>query len=166
MSSKPIVLTVVCTANICRSPMAAALLRHALNAETHAPPFRVESAGLAAHEGDPVSDNSVHALQKTGIDISSHRSRILTPERVAASTVIFGMTSGHLRMIETLFPAPLPMLRLFREFAPDGSPEVPDPFGASIDEYVQCRDSLVEAVPGVVRFLFQEVFPRPGSETR
>ncbi len=146
--------------------MAAALLGHALEGEARAPAVEVDSAGIAARTGDPVSENSVYAMKKVGIDISGHRSSQLTPERVSAANAILCMTSSHIHMIETIYPAQHTVLKLFREFAADGNPEVPDPFGGSVDEYLQCRDSLVEAVPGLIRFLFQEVFPRNPGETR
>jgi len=159
MSEKPVTLTIVCTANICRSPMAAGLLRHALEGEPNPPSFRVQSAGLAARDGEAVSENSRIAMERVGIDISDHRSQLLSPEILSESAAVFGMTSDHLRMIETLFPTANGHLRLFREFAASGSSEVPDPFGCSIDDYVQCRDSLLDAIPGLLRFLYQEVFP-------
>tara|TARA_R100000027_G_scaffold67572_1_gene66930 strand:- start:3632 stop:3832 length:201 start_codon:yes stop_codon:yes gene_type:complete len=62
-------------------------------------------------------------------------------------------------MIETLFAKDPSHLRLFRDFADSGSSEVPDPYGGSLDEYVQCRDSLLDAIPGLLRFLYHEVFP-------
>ena len=143
--------------------MAAGLLRHALEGEVNPPPFSVESAGVAARDGDAASKNSVLAMKKVGIDLKKHQSRMLTPERIARSTAIFCMTSDHKRMIETLFPQKGPFLHLFREFADSGSPEVPDPYGGSIDEYIHCRDSLLDAIPGLLRFLYQEVFPSQKS---
>jgi len=140
--------------------MAEALLRHALEGESEVPPFVVDSAGIAAREGEEPSENSVFAMNKVGIDISQHRSSSLTPERIERADAIFCMTSSHLRMIEMIHPARAGALRLFRDFVEDGDSEVPDPFGGPVDEYIQCRDSLVEAIPGLVRFLFQEIFQR------
>ena len=86
----------LCTANICRSPMAAALLAHALKAQPE--PLRsieVISAGVAARDGDRVSANSVQALKKVGLDISAHRSRALTAELVRGALAVFVMTESH-----------------------------------------------------------------------
>src|SRR5580658_3742498 len=77
----PEYIVIVCTANICRSPMAAALLRHALAAQPE--PLRslqVVSAGVAAREDEPATENSIIALKKVGLDLSSHVSRPLTHE--------------------------------------------------------------------------------------
>src|SRR5438105_15283207 len=69
-------IVTICTANICRSPMAAALLQHALAAQPE--PLRnvrVISAGVAARPGEPVSENSVIALKKGGIELAAHRAQ-------------------------------------------------------------------------------------------
>jgi protein-tyrosine-phosphatase len=63
----------VCTANICRSPMAAAMF-NAL-AEDGTLPFRAESAGTAALEGRPMAENSLAALEEVGIHPEAHRAR-------------------------------------------------------------------------------------------
>ncbi len=55
----------VCTANICRSPMAQELF-NAL-AEDTGLPFRAESAGTAALEGRPMAENALAALEEAGI---------------------------------------------------------------------------------------------------
>ena len=72
-------ILVVCTANICRSPMAAGLLEHALAAQPE--PLRslqVIAAGIAARDGELVSENSVIALKKVGIPIAGHKSLPVT----------------------------------------------------------------------------------------
>ncbi len=74
-------ILIVCTGNICRSPMAQGLLAHALSAQPE--PLRrlkVISAGVAAHTGEPISENSVTALKKVGIDIGHLRSQGLSQE--------------------------------------------------------------------------------------
>ena len=69
-------ILVVCTGNVCRSPMGAALLQHALAAQPE--PLRsleVLSAGVASRTGEPASPNAVTALKKVGIDLKGHVSR-------------------------------------------------------------------------------------------
>jgi len=154
MSSNRYILT-VCTANICRSPMAAGLLQHALQAEGE--PLRsiqVLSAGVAAHPGEPVSTNSVTALKKVGIDISGLRSQLLTPRLVKDAMAIFCMTESHRAMIDLRFEPPPRHLYLFREFMPrENEIEIGDPYGGPLSVYEACRDEMVEAVPSLVEFL-------------
>ena len=148
-------ILIVCTGNICRSPMGQGLLAHALSAQPE--PLRslkVISAGVAAHTGEAVSENSVTALKKAGIDIGHLRSQGLTQELLDQALVVFGMTESH-RSIIRMRARPAPEhLYLFREFLPPpASPEIGDPYGGPLKLYESCRDEMVEAVPGIVAFL-------------
>jgi len=151
----PGTIVTVCTANICRSPMAAALLQHALSAQPeplHS--LRVVSAGVSARAGDPVSANSVLALKKVGLDLSGQRSVPLTPAVLNGALAVLCMTEGHRALIHLLFDPPPPHVHLFREFLPvPADREVPDPYGGPLPLYESCRDELVEALPSLVDFL-------------
>jgi protein-tyrosine-phosphatase len=148
-------ILVVCTGNICRSPMGQGLLAHALSAQPE--PLRslkVISAGVAAHTGEGISENSVVALRKTGIDISHLRSQGLTQKMLDDALVVFGMTESHLAIIrQRARPAPA-NLHLFREFLPaPAAKEIGDPYGGPLKLYESCRDEMVEAIPSLVAFL-------------
>ena len=101
-------ILVVCTANICRSPMAAALLKHALAAQPE--PLRsleIISAGVGGRDGDTVSANSVTAMKKVGLDVSGHRSRAVTEELVRGAVAVLGMTESHRAMLQfAMTPVP------------------------------------------------------------
>ena len=146
---------VVCTANICRSPMAAALLQHALDVEVG--PLRecrVTSAGVVARRGDPVSANSVAALKKVGLDISQHRSQPVTPEMLRRAWAVLCMTESHRAMIQVHFDASPRHLYLFREFVPgDVDREIGDPFGGPLALYETVRDEIVESIPSLLKHL-------------
>ena len=153
--SKPGIIIVVCTANICRSPMAAALLQHALAAQTEPlRSFKIISAGVAARAGDPVSENSVLALKKVGLDISKHTSRPLTQKMMDEASLVLGMTESHRAMIQLQAEPPPKNLFLFREFLPQrGDKQIGDPFGGSLKLYESTRDEMVEAIPSLVEFI-------------
>ncbi|MGE9294200.1 low molecular weight protein arginine phosphatase [Ruficoccus sp. ZRK36] len=148
-------VTVVCTANICRSPMGEKLLAHALQAE--AAPLNaivVDSAGVSAFSGEPASVNSVRALKKVGLDASSHQSQGMTQSIIDRSLAIFCMTESHRSLIDMQFQRTTPHIYLFRELMGGGAAvEIPDPFGSSLPAYEAARDSMVEAVPSIVAFL-------------
>ena len=91
-------ILIVCVGNICRSPMAEALLRNALRGKEE---FSVESAGLSALVDEPASEHAVALMSERGIDISSHRARQLQPELVNKADLILVMESGHKKAIET-----------------------------------------------------------------
>jgi len=148
-------IIVVCTANICRSPMGERLLAHGLAAE--ASPLKeltVASAGISAYQGDPASENSVKALRPVGIDLADHRSQQVSQELLDRAFAVFCMTQTHRALIEAHFRPQPPYLYLFRELmGEDASLEIPDPFGRSYPEYELCRDAMVEAIPSILAFL-------------
>jgi protein-tyrosine phosphatase len=151
----PKLIVTVCTANICRSPMAEALLRHALQAE--AEPLRscqVVSAGVAARKGDRISPNSVEALAKVGLRVSDHRSQPLNQELADQADLILCMTESHRAVIGlALDPAPKNVF-LWREFMPaPADREIGDPYGGTLKDYEACRDEMVEALPGLLAHL-------------
>jgi protein-tyrosine-phosphatase len=145
-------IVAVCTANICRSPMAAALLQHALAAQPE--PFRslrVMSAGVAARPGELASENSVIALKKVGIDLSNHRSQALTQQMLNDALAVLCMTESHRAMIQVQADPVPPNLFLFREFlSGEIDREIGDPYGGPLKIYEMARDEMVEAIPALV----------------
>lgn len=91
----------VCTGNICRSPMAEAMLRARL--ATVAPRLVVGSAGLL-FDGRPAEPNAVRAMAKRDLDISDHRARTISTDLLGDATLILGMERVHVRKVATLDP--------------------------------------------------------------
>lgn len=135
--------------------MAAALLQHALAAQPEPlRSMRVVSAGVAARQGEPVSENSVLALRKVGIDISQHRSQPLTQQMLDEALAVLCMTESHRTMIQVQAePAPRNLF-LFRQFlAGSADQEIGDPYGGPLRAYEAARDEMVEAIPALVDHL-------------
>jgi protein-tyrosine-phosphatase len=148
-------ILVVCTGNVCRSPMGAALLVHALSAQPEPlRSLRVQSAGVACSPGEPATANAVTAMKKVGIDLRGHSSRPVTQDLLDRASLVLCMTESHRDMIE-LTANPVPRnLYLFREFMGGGaSTEIPDPYGMHLSAYEASRDEMVAAIPSILAHL-------------
>ena len=78
---------------------------------------------------------------RLGVDISSHRSRKLTPELINDADVVLCMTDFHVSQVCGLLPsAGKKVLRL------DPGGDVPDPIGGGMDVYIQTARRIEEAI--------------------
>jgi protein-tyrosine-phosphatase len=163
--AEPVYILTVCTANICRSPMAEALLQHALRAQPEPlKSIKVYSAGVAALKGDRVSENSVLALKKVGLNLTGHTAQPLSQALVQSALAIFCMTESHRHMIQMSFNPTPRNVHLFREFmAPPADHEICDPYGGSLKHYEACRDEMVEAIPSLISYIKSLIPPAPQS---
>lgn len=88
-------ILVVCTGNICRSPIAEGLLRNALQRRFGDAAPAVSSAGTSGLEGSDAMPESVQAAYELGVDISGHRGRRLTAQMAEGSDLLLCMASNH-----------------------------------------------------------------------
>ncbi len=136
---------VVCSGNICRSPLAAAILRQELAAawgvrerDLAALGWHVESAGTFAQPGADASEHAQAAAAEIGLHLASHRARSIAQAFAGASwDVVFGMGRNHLASLESLGVRA-------EAFDPSGQ-EVADPFGADLATYRLTRTHLLRA---------------------
>ena len=150
----PSIIT-VCTANICRSPMAEAILRQAIKAEP--PPIcnlKIISAGIAARKGDPASPHALTALKKQGFQLDGHQSQPLTQSLVDDAVAIYCMTETHLVVADATLNISPDKLHLLREHIPgETHREISDPFGGSLHDYEKSMKDIQEAIPYIIKFL-------------
>jgi protein-tyrosine phosphatase len=111
-------IVVLCTANVCRSPMAAALLARRLAALGVTVPVR--SAGML-RRGDPPRPEVVSIMAVYGIAIASHRSRIACIADLADAALVLAMTREHLRYAVVTEPGAWPRTFTLRELVRRGT---------------------------------------------
>jgi len=147
----------VCTGNICRSPLAEALLRRAL-LERGVGDVEVASAGTGAWDGAPASEGAYLIGLERGLDLSSHRARLLTREIVEDAHLIFTMARHHRARVHELGGEG--RVFVLGEYAGRAGEEaeVGDPFGGDLEVY---RDTCAE-----LETLIATVADRLASETR
>jgi len=129
-------IAVVCSGNICRSPVADVVLNARIAEAGLADRVSVDSFGMGGwHVGDPMDRRSAASLTAGGYDGSRHRARRFGGAHVAAYDLVLAMDDGHLRELRAA-GVPPERLRLFRDFDPDpGDGQVPDPYYGGPDGF-------------------------------
>ncbi|HZB02378.1 MAG TPA: low molecular weight protein arginine phosphatase [Actinomycetota bacterium] len=166
-------ILVVCTGNVCRSPMAEGFLRAALveRLGDDAPP--VASAGTAGWEGAGATDEAIAAARERGVDIAAHRARVLSRSLIEDADLVVCMTGEHRAAVADLLPEALErtytiaeLVRLAEAGRAEGTfaervaaaaasrngfhrgdPDVRDPLGDPIEGYREVAEEL-EALTG------------------
>lgn len=104
LSRRPEVL-VICTANVCRSPVAAAMLRAELRARGASRLCRVVSAGTDVATPGRGPDPRMRKLAAgSGLSLRGERALPLSAEMAARARLIVGMEQRHLEKVKDLSP--------------------------------------------------------------
>jgi protein-tyrosine phosphatase len=139
----------VCTGNICRSPMAEAILKDTLKREG-LEGVEVSSAGIHALVGEEASPAVRKLLAERGIDISGHRSRQIDRTLIEEADLTLVMDRYQLAVMESLLPQTKGKVFLLRQFSAEGDQDIRDPFGGNPEDYQRCLSQIEEAMPGLL----------------
>lgn len=140
-------LLFVCSGNICRSPMAAALAAAAAAREGLL--IRVASAGTMALIGDPAEPDAQRALAELGLSLAPHRARQASREDIEEAALAVAATRNHRAWLQA--HAPDARVASFAELT--GLGDIPDPYGGGLDDYRAVRDLLLAGMPAVLAAL-------------
>lgn len=156
----------VCLGNICRSPMAAVILRDRLADADLGDFVEVESCGTGDwHVGNPMDRRAAAALAVAGYGENEHRAQQLTPRWFTDHDLLLVMDEANLREAQELAPddEAASRVRLFRDFDPravDGDREVPDPYYGGEDGFSLVLSIIERTADELVERMREEF--RPG----
>lgn len=162
-ASGPFRITTVCLGNICRSPMAEAVIRARVDDAGLAALVRVDSAGTDGwHIGEEADPRALQTLRAAGYDLT-HSGRQITPEwfmETGRPDLLLTMDSSNYATVIALAPdeATRERVRMMRSFDPalaglaPGDPrlDVPDPWFGDHDGFGDVLVMLEAAADGLV----------------
>ena len=146
MTAKKHHLLFVCTGNICRSPMAEGLARHA--ADQLGRQVVARSASTLGLNGHPADPHAVRVCDELGIDLSTHKARPVLPEDVAWADHILVMTLRHANDVRDQHPQADRKILMLGTMG--GMLEIGDPLGGSASTFRTSRDEIKRCVDAFV----------------
>ena len=131
----------VCTANMCRSPMAEALFKELVRYSRESDEWWIESAGVSAYEGETATNNTQIVAAERGMDLSTHRSKSTTRQVVEPFALVLVMEERHREMLNQAYPDLSEKIYLLKEMT-GREGDVYDPIGTGIVNYRAMADEV------------------------
>ncbi len=146
----------VCTANICRSPIAHGVFREFVRREGLAPLIHVDSAGTHAYNrGNPPDRRSRETAKRRGIDLSDLRTRRAIPADIERFDYILAMDQDNYHGLMAICPLGLENKpALFMDYAPHlRTKEIPDPYYGPAVGFEKVIDLVEAAAAGLLDYI-------------
>lgn len=151
-------ILIICTGNICRSPMAEGILKKILP-EALKNKVVISSAGTHALHGRQAEPEAIKAMDLSGIDISRHRARMINKKLIIRAHLILVMEKNQRKIIRSSFIFKRIKPRLLAEFGDHTDlVEIEDPYGQPLNAYLSCAEIMLPCLQGVLRTLRPAVF--------
>ncbi len=136
---------VICTANLCRSPMAHAIF-HA-EARTRALAMEIRSAGLMNMRGQPAAEHAQLVCTRARTPMPKVAAQQVNAHDVAWAEIIFVMDTFHQSELDRQFQEISNKVHLLGNFDPKRRGErIQDPVGRSLTEFQACYDRLRDCI--------------------
>ena len=120
-------ILVVCTGNICRSPLGERLLQQQL------PTLSIASAGICGLSGHPADRHAQHIADRHGLSLVDHVARPLTAAMMREYDLILAMEKRHIHALCDIAPEMRGKVMLFGHW--DNEREIPDPYRKSHEAF-------------------------------
>lgn len=131
----------VCTANICRSPLAEVIFRQIVAESENADTWRIESAGTWGLDGEPAAAGSRTVAAERGQNLDDHRARTVHRQMIHQFNLILTMEAGHKEALQLEFPEMRSHIFQISEMINQVF-DIPDPMGQSVQRFQSTANEL------------------------
>ncbi|MCI3946245.1 low molecular weight phosphotyrosine protein phosphatase [Pseudomonas syringae] len=131
---------VLCVGNVCRSPMAVAMMQQRLNTTA----LCVRSAGIAALSGSPIDPAARSVLDSHGVQLRDHAASQVSREQLQRADLILLMEQAHVR--DVLKSAPEVRGRTFLMGRWQGPLDIVDPYRRPLSAFEQTYAQLSRCI--------------------
>jgi protein-tyrosine phosphatase len=118
----------VCTANLYRSPLAAAFLRDELKDAPGGIEWVIDSAGTWTSAEAPIPPQTIEDAHRFGLDVRNHKSKPVTAQLLSRYDLILVMETGHKEALRIEFPDQSKKVHMLSEVVDGLIYDIPDPF--------------------------------------
>lgn len=148
----------VCKGNICRSPFAHYMAQKIASSGVKCN-IKFDSAGLEVKEPKSSPENAVLAALDYGLDLKSHRSRILDRIMFEGSTMVIAMETWQFKTLKRTFPEHRDKIFLLPLFENNKNAEmrgfyrynIQDPYEKSLNEFHVCFRRIERCIKGLLK---------------
>lgn len=138
-------ILVVCTGNICRSPIAERMLRRAL------PDKKIDSAGVGALVGHAADSSAIEVSAQHQLSLDGHQGQQFTGSLGRKYDLILVMEQHHIEQVTSISPEARGKTMLIGHWL-EGA-EIPDPYRKSMESFEYVYRLLDQACNSWVRKL-------------
>ncbi len=138
-------LLFICTANVCRSPLAEGYLKKLL--QTGNPEIEVSSAGIHAIPNVPAFECAMEVARQFEFDLSAHKARPLTALLANQADRILCMESWHAAKVVEVDLSAMPRVTLLGSHFPEGHPllQIRDPKAFTVSETLRIFSPFIKS---------------------
>lgn len=130
-------ILVVCTGNICRSPIGERYLQKLL------PDKKIASAGVGALKNHDADENAVNIALKHDLSLDGHKGKQFTASLARQFDLILAMEKSHIEQISRIAPEVRGKTMLFGQWI--GMRDIPDPYQKSEEAFTSVYDLIEQA---------------------
>ena len=153
-------LLIVCTGNICRSPIAEGIARLRAQQDRISHQLYVHSAGTQAVVGSGASRYGQDVMASKGINMRRHVAKQVTYQDVADAALILVMEEAHRVALFQMAPEHYDKVILLSELS-GRTYDIPDPIGGPLIEY----QAAFARINGIINAGWPEIIERIGIRT-